>query len=176
MNWFWRRRHVLVDPAFQLQYLKMGLLTAAAIAVPAMFLVVVLVARPIADSDAQRMLVSLAVGMALFVVLYAFLIGLLNVVMTHRVAGAARKLHGRLLDLIEGRWDGEVTLRKSDYLQNLASGLNDLACALRHKRADVGECVARLEALRDRCPEDLRRDLEDVLDRLRRHAPAPAPA
>lgn len=175
MGEHFRRRQILVDPKFQLQYLKLGVLMALMVAVVLFGVVLILMRAQGIPDDVKQVILKLSIGMVGVLVIYSLIIGLLNVVMTHRVSGAARKLHGFILQLIEGAYGEHVGLRDSDYLQNLAAALNDLSDALQERGRGMDEALAQLEALRERVPGDARQTFSELIARLRQSRRLPEP-
>lgn len=75
----------------------------------------------------------------LFVVLLTLFMGLYTILLSHRVAGPAYRISRCVQRMMEGAYDFTVTLRKKDYLKDVASDLNVLLADLRKRQAKVRE-------------------------------------
>lgn len=138
------RRQLVIDRSFQLQYLYIWLAIAVGILLLCGgFYVLVRTTQGRIDPVMSKLLV----GVSVFVVLFSLLMGILSVAMTHRVAGAAFRLEQSLQRLKEGDLDVSFSLRKGDYLQNLAQSLEELKGLFARERRLRLEALAHLERL-----------------------------
>lgn len=141
------RREYLVDRVFQFSSLRLTVVTTL------MYLVVLALSVAVAmlvtqkvevgsasEGDAQRHWII--TGLSLLSL--TALLGVQNILTTHRVAGPARKIAAALLNLQHGVYTQFVTLRKTDYLQDLASALNGLARTLTDRDTAVRQATVEL--------------------------------
>ncbi len=127
------RRTYLIDRGFQLKY-TVSLVVAGAPAV---------VARLLKES-ASTLLVLIS-GVAL---LMALALGLVGVLITHRVAGPIYVISHYVLALSEGRYPNFRPLRKNDELRTFFDCFRSAVEAMRKRELDevtmIAECVDRL--------------------------------
>ncbi|MBI3098463.1 MAG: hypothetical protein HYY93_09520 [Planctomycetes bacterium] len=83
------------------------------------------------------------------------LLGVQTLVLTHRVAGPARKIAEALRRLIRGEYSEFVTLRRSDYLQDLGSALNSLTRTLHDRDHAIGDAVRLVEEAIAHAPPEM---------------------
>lgn len=151
-----RRTTYLVDPQFQFQYLLVWGLTAVVFITAFALAVFVLHQWGAFGGEVEGMFISggyvipFVAGLAAFIVLYALLMGVISLGSTHRVAGAAYRLEQCVSQIARGDYEFTVTLRKKDYLQNIAESLNEMIAVLRRRRASAAQAAERLEALESR--------------------------
>jgi len=135
---------MIVDRAFQMQYVLIwvwvGLGIVATMAV-FYFVVVRLYAQ---NPVIQPMMTRVMGGLALCIVTFCALMGLITTRLTHRVAGAAFNLQRAVDRIHRNKFDEVVRLRPDDYLQGLARLLDELRTSLQVRRA---EALAALQAL-----------------------------
>lgn len=175
-----RRSQVIVDWRFQFSYMWVWILLGTLIAAIMFGGVSFMVSRFEVDPDAKRFLLLVIGSMSGVVVLFSIVMGLLNLVMTHRVAGAAWKIRQCVQRMAAGPFDGQITLRKGDYLQSLADNLNDLNAVLLKRRGEVLEAARQLGALQERWEREgrldagAREEIAQILQRLQQsHASNP---
>jgi hypothetical protein len=159
------RRHVLVDRGFQLKYAL--LMAAAGLAVAAIFglwlhqahaqATALLTQDPEVKGLVERsdhLLLSAFAGIAL---LLAAALGLLGVVITHRVAGPVFVMGHYLQVLAEGRFPRMRTLRKSDELKQFFRVFTDAVEAMKAREARhaavLEDAVRRMREAEGRAPE-----------------------
>ena len=151
-----RRTTFLVDPPFQFQYLLIWGLTAVVFITAFVLAFFVLHGWGALGGEVEGMFISSGYvipfigGLAAFIILYAALMGVISLGSTHRVAGAAYRLEQCVQQIAQGDYECTVTLRKKDYLQNIAGALNALLAGLRQRRALATQTAERLEALESR--------------------------
>jgi hypothetical protein len=149
------RRSFLVDRRLQLRYT--GLLVAAATAVAAVLGAVILYERSAyaalalaCGQPAERGVLAAAGWLAAFVVTVAGLLGVVGVVLTHRVAGPLLYVEGVLRDVAAGRRPRLRPLRQGDELApfyaNVRASLVDLEARERDELAQLQLIVQALAA------------------------------
>ena len=170
---FFVRKKFVVDRQFQLQYLKIFVITSLSVLIIGAGLYYMTRANMDVREETRLLVLKVLGLMSVFVMLYSALMGVLCVALTHRVAGAAWRLEQHLHKIREGSYDEIVKLRKDDYLKNLAAGLNELSALLREDVARRQEAVRNLETLKSVFEKDgpsseaHRQTLTDVIQALR---------
>lgn len=159
------RRHYLVDRAFQLKYALLMALSGMVVA--AVFglwlhqahLQALTLLAPDADTRAlvERSDRLLLIVFAAIAALLAAALGLLGVVITHRVAGPVFVM-GHYLDVLaQGRFPRMRTLRRSDELKGFFRTFLDAVEAMKAREAKhaavLEEAVRRMRAAAARSPE-----------------------
>lgn len=159
------RRHYLLDRGFQLKYAL--LMAAAGLVVAVVFgmwlhqshaQVVALVAQ---DPDTRALVERsdrfLIIAFAGIAALLAAALGLLGVVITHRVAGPVFVMGHYLSVMAQGRFPRMRTLRRGDELKNLFRIFLDAVERLKAREAvhaaELEDAVARMRAALPRAPE-----------------------
>ncbi|MBI5365986.1 MAG: methyl-accepting chemotaxis protein [Planctomycetes bacterium] len=168
-----RRRVFIIDREYQWRYLSTWLIMTLAYVL--IILVVLWVGLQITretsvdpESITVKKLSDLLRYNAIFIILLTFFMGLVTVLLSHRVAGPAYRFCKSLRRMIAGDYNFEVKLRKNDYLQDVATNLNALLARLR----DREEKLKRLDADADRLMEavqgrtDLPQDVREGVERI----------
>lgn len=145
-----RRKTWIVDPATQLRAVF------TVIGIGATFLLFGIVARfwnlrdgsAGLDSDQAGRLALLAD--ALFVVFALGAVGVYVVWLTHRFAGPARVIRTALEGMAEGDFGRRLTLRKRDFLKDVAAAAAEVARTMRADRTAASELVAAVNAALER--------------------------
>lgn len=138
-----RRTIYVVDREFQFRYLTNWIfMTLAFIAL----IIVVLYAglTLLHKVEAEKAFLTLSFMLkanGLFVVLLTIFMGLYTILLSHRVAGPAYRITKCLQRMCEGAYDFSVTLRKKDYLKDVAASLNVLLSDLRKRQARTREAL-----------------------------------
>lgn len=96
----------------------------------------------------------------LFVILLTVFMGLYTILLSHRVAGPAYRLTQCLKKTIRGSYDFTVTLRKKDYLKDVAADMNLLLVDLRKRQAKVKEAIEAVRKARATASPDLAAELD----------------
>lgn len=164
------RRKIVVDRRFQLQYLHIWLAVAVGLVVISVGFYFLSKGVSGGLSRIDPTFVRLMIGMSVFVILFSLLMGLLSVVMTHRVAGAAWRLDQCIRRLSGGDLDVRITLRKGDYLHNLADSLNELRETMKRSREAARELLGLLEEAQASPDGEEGKKIADLCDRLRAFA------
>ncbi|MEK7866847.1 MAG: hypothetical protein AAB434_09215 [Planctomycetota bacterium] len=118
----------------------------------------------------------------LFVVLLTLFMGLYTILLSHRVAGPAYRISRCVQRMCEGAYDFTVTLRKKDYLKDVATDMNVLLADLRKRQAKVRDGleaarIAKAKSAQGGGSADLVADLDRAcaaLEEALRKAEAPA--
>ncbi len=139
------RRLILVDRRFQLQYLYIWLWVGVLMVLLAIGFYFAFARDLVGDRLRDPAIIRLLSGMSGFLVLFSLLMGLLSVVLSHRVAGAAWRLQQILTKLVEGDIEQHIVLRPNDYLQPVAAKLNDLQEKLRRSEQSIVSTLAKVE-------------------------------
>jgi hypothetical protein len=139
------RRLILIDRRFQLQYLYIWLWVGVLMVLLGLGFYFLFAKDLLGDRLRDPAIVRLLSGMSGFLVLFSLLMGLLSVVLSHRVAGAAWRLHQILTRLVEGDVEQRIALRPNDYLQPIAGKLIELQEILRRGETSIATTVARIE-------------------------------
>lgn len=82
-------------------------------------------------------------------ILLTIFLGLVTVLLSHRVAGPAYRLTQSLERILKGDYGFEVRLRRKDYLQGMASQLNLLIVHLRDREEKLKALDAEAQELRE---------------------------
>lgn len=143
-----RRRIYLIDREFQYAYMTTWFLMMLGF-IAAIVLVFAWASR---NAEARFGSTAMMAEMAFLLKRVAFLVicltifmGCFFLLMAHRIAGPAYRLKKCLDRVARGDFDFEVTLRKRDYLKDVADALNGAIRRLRERRD-------RVVSLRDRWP------------------------
>ena len=159
------RRQVLVDRGFQLKYAVVmagaGLVCAAVFGLWVHQAHARAVALLAPDADTRALLArtdrTLLVVLGVVAALLAGALGLLGVVITHRVAGPVFVMGHYLRVLSQGRFPRMRTLRRSDELKTFFQAFIDAVEAMKAREARhaavLEDAVARMEAASSRHPE-----------------------
>lgn len=147
-----RRTIYVVDREFQFRYLTSWIfMTLGYIAL--ILLVLYLGLRHLHRLDPEMALRDLAFVMkanGLFVILLTLFMGLYTILLSHRVAGPAYRICRCLKQMIGGSYDFTVTLRRKDYLKDVAADVNLLLTDLRKRQGKVREGLEAAYAARSR--------------------------
>jgi hypothetical protein len=139
------RRRLLVDRKFQLQYLYIWLWVGVLMVLLGLAFYFIFARDLLGERIQDPAFVKLMIGMSGFLVAFSLAMGILSVILSHRVAGAAYRLDVVLRKLVEGDLEQRIALRPGDYLQNLAAGLSELQELVRRSEHSVAETVAKLD-------------------------------
>lgn len=137
----YKRRRLIVNPAFQYRFvgimlLVLFLLTAGALASVYLSLWMTLQTFDVAKEPlavAQLSTVGLLATVQLLVL--APVVIWIGIRLTHKVAGPLVRIHAALQQMAQGDFNVRLTLRKGDSLVELAEAINVLADALRARRS-----------------------------------------
>jgi hypothetical protein len=167
------RRHYLVDRGFQLKYAL--LMAVAGLVVAAVFglwlhqahaqATALLAPDPETRALVERSDRLLLVAFAVIAVLLAAALGLLGVVITHRVAGPVFVMGHYLEVLARGRFPRMRTLRRSDelkaFFRTFIGAVDDMKIREAKHTAVLEDAVQRMRAAVARSP-----DLQPAIDAL----------
>ena len=167
------RRHYLVDRGFQLKYALV--MAAAGLAVACVFglwlhqvhaqATAILAPDPETRALVERSDRLLLAAFALIAVLLAAALGLLGVVITHRVAGPVFVMGHYLEVLAQGRFPRMRTLRRSDelklFFRTFLDAVDDMKIREARHAAVLEEAVQRMRAAAVSVPE-----LQPAIDAL----------
>ena len=155
---FGRRRQLLVNRRFQYRSMLLSVYTAflplVAFNVLGYFhsrTVTTLTATAAPHLKEQIMMQQRATLLSYlgFTVLFIIGIGWLKLLESHRTAGPAYRLSRSLEHVRDGRYDLTVSLRKTDYLGEVADKFNEALQTIRHREAleiaELNEIVRSLE-------------------------------
>lgn len=154
-----RRTHYIVDRLYQRRIVHNVLrLVTAGIALAAVNLLIIdyyagFLRETFGEivNASPAVLVSTSLYLLLWVVLSYLTLHIFLVVFSHRIAGPEHKIRSILAGIRKGDLDFKVTLRKKDYLQDLASDLNLTGISLRES---ANELETELRALREALGRD----------------------
>ena len=132
--WIWRRQYV-IDRPLQMGiagYLAAGLGGVALLCAAALY--VFLGGQAVPGLDPLRRF--LLVANATYFILAAGILTLLTILLTHRFAGPAFVMKGAIDGMLEGDFGKRLSLRKKDYLKELAASIDLLRHTwVRHEQA-----------------------------------------
>ena len=134
--WIWRRQYV-IDRPLQMGiagYLAAGLGGVALLCAAALY--VFLGGQAVPGLDPLRRF--LLVANATYFILAAGILTLLTILLTHRFAGPAFVMKGAIDGMLEGDFGKRLSLRKKDYLKELAASID----LLRHTWVRHEESIA----------------------------------
>lgn len=84
----------------------------------------------------------------IFLIVNGIVVGLVFILLTHKVAGPLYRLQRNMADLRDGKMPRKMTLRKNDELTYMADSFNDMAGALREAaESDVSDLGSVAEGL-----------------------------
>ncbi len=157
-----RRTIYVVDREFQFRFLTNWIfMTLAFIAL--IIVVVVAGAHLLQGVSTQQAFSTLSFMLkmnGLFVILLTVFMGLYTILLSHRVAGPAYRVSQCLKKMIVGSYDFTVTLRKKDYLKDVAADMNLLLVDLRKRQAKVREALEAARKARATASPDLAAELD----------------
>lgn len=157
-----RRTIYVVDRDFQFRYLTNWIfMTIAFIAL--IVGVVMAGAHLLHGVSSQQAFSTLSFMLkmnGLFVILLTVFMGLYTILLSHRVAGPAYRLTQCLKRMIGGSYGFTVTLRKKDYLKDVAADMNLLLVDLRTRQAKVKEALEAARRAKATAPPDLAAELD----------------
>lgn len=132
-----QRKRLVVDKKWQLSVTAgIGGFALAAGVLCLLGTYVLSIADPVDRLSGQEMaMLALAVTGGYFAIVITFLV-VAAIRITHRVAGPALVIGRALAALREGRYDSRLTLRKGDYLQEVAAEAKRLTEQLQRQRDD----------------------------------------
>ncbi|MHC4607610.1 MAG: hypothetical protein ACYTAF_11900 [Planctomycetota bacterium] len=140
----YRRRQMVVDRPFQFRFLFLCLSVAiAVIAFVCFFIFVMSVAT--SSTWVQQLNTRLLVGFGIFIVLNGLVLGLVSIVLTHRVAGPTFRLNQCLDSLLQGDLEVRIQVREKDYLQDVTDKLSKLRDVIKAERGAIKEALSELE-------------------------------
>lgn len=152
---FRKRTRFFVDRKFQGRFLALWLMTAFWLVFALGFLYLAGTwlylrhqANPATWSDAEyrRAVQFFVAANVVFVVLLVALVGVLSVLHSHRIAGAAYRIKADLARIRGGDSTLHIHLRKTDFLQDVADEVNETVAHFRHRIRDQER---RLEIAKD---------------------------
>ncbi|MEM6960518.1 MAG: hypothetical protein AAF550_02095 [Myxococcota bacterium] len=108
-------------------------------------------------------------GVVGFITILCLLLGIMGILVTHRVVGPAYKIERLINEVIEGKLTVRGHLRRGDELQSLFEAFSNMVVSLRERQQDeVDALTEAIQTVRDKgmADEDLERIIE-VRDRMR---------
>lgn len=143
-----RRRRYVVDSRMQLSVTMqlVGVLAAVAV-LYALAVLVFLSDDAVASLSSGEMRQYLLRANVIYFVLAAAILGVLTIMLTHRVAGPAFVLERAVKGMTEGDYGQRLTLRRRDYLQSLAATLDRFRTHLLEDAHEREEALERLSEL-----------------------------
>jgi len=120
------------------------------------------------EMDANDVTQLLLKANAIYFVVSAFVLGTLMILLTHRFAGPGFVIERAVRNMLEGKYDSRIKLRKRDYMQSVAAAveklrvrlkgqdeaLRDLRACLEEKDVEgAREILARLSGSEEKQPE-----------------------
>ncbi len=137
----YRRRIWVVNPA--LQYRFTGILLAAIVvmwagALASVYLAIWITLRTFdipSNSSAVTQLGLVGIIVTVELLLIAPIVTWVGIRWTHRVAGPLVRIKWALEQMVQGRFDLHITLRKGDALVDVADAINRLAASLHTRRS-----------------------------------------
>ena len=149
-----RRRVFVIDREYQWRYLSTWLIMTLGYVL--IILVVLFVGLRITretstnpDSLTAQQLANLLWYNGAFVILLTIFLGLLTVLLSHRVAGPAYRLTQSLKRMLKGDFGFQIKLRRKDYLQDVASHMNQLIFDMRARQETLVAMDAEADRLKD---------------------------
>jgi hypothetical protein len=169
-----RRRQYIVDRTFQLgvTYTVLGVIATVGFLYLAGLWILpdAESLRGAAPTTIRTLLVGTHAG---YLILTLGSLAVISIILTHRIAGPAMVLRKAVRSLQAGVFDPRLTLRKRDYLHDLAADLSALASHLRERDARMIAAIADVQGHLDRSELDL---AIDALARCKAAAESGAPA
>ena len=166
-----QRKIYIIKRAFQLRYIFIVLIfiiiTAALSSVVTYLAIFPYLSEKLANVYPQGRLIILlrnANAKALLSILFVFPVAVwFSVILSHRIAGPWYRLEMSLQDLARGDLSHDISLRKNDELQSLATSLNKVIQNLREvARENIGYAAEIDEAVR--CiDQELHKELIDAM-------------
>ena len=145
MKWIFRRRRYLVERRFQLKFAGMILLFMFVVALFCSFTIYyniwMLLGEKLANVYPQGRLVGILrqANFDLFkrLLLIAPLVGILAIVLSHRIAGPIFRIKKTLDEIIQGDYGKRLYLRNTDELKDVAESINKIVELLEKKKNKV---------------------------------------
>jgi signal transduction histidine kinase len=135
------RRHWLVNPPLQYQFIGVMLLVLLLLtigALGAVYLALWLTLETFGlgqDAIAVAQLSTVGLLVTLELLLLSPLVVWVGIRLTHRVAGPLVRINAAVQQMARGDYNVHITLRDGDALVELADALNQLAASLRSRRS-----------------------------------------
>ena len=167
----WKRRSYIVD-RFQLAITGQLLAVSAGLGLLYFLALAILPGEEaMASMEAIEARNAMLRANLIYFVLGAAVMGMVALVLTHRLAGPARVLRVAIAGMRHGDFDRRLRLRKRDYLQDLAVELERFRNGLIESQREREHLLAEL----DRCLRENRADAaRELVDRMKAHRTAGA--
>ena len=158
------RRKILIEPGFQLALGGTTMLLLLAYGAIVVFSVVYpisefmdLLPATTLNAEIKSRILSAPFPVWPVLLVIVLLAGLQAVALSHRVAGPTFRFRRAIREMAAGRYQQPLTLRKYDYLKEVADGLAHLGDSLHHRREALVGGLAGLRAELEQHRELLRR-------------------
>lgn len=134
-----RRKKYIVNPAFQVRYIGIILLTVFVVALVCILTTfhssVTLLGEKLGNVYPQGRLVTTLQQVSLIIVLRVIFVipfvVLAGVILSHKIAGPAYRIERTLRQIGKGNFNARMNLRKYDELQGIAEAINEMAADLK---------------------------------------------
>ncbi|MBI2933293.1 MAG: hypothetical protein HYY16_16740 [Planctomycetes bacterium] len=160
-----RRRNFVIDLPFQLSYAHLW--AWAAVIVIALFGWAYYCASYLLVPETGSIMVQFMIGIGVFFLLFCFLMGVVTLRKTHRVAGAAFSIERSLRRLRNNDLETPVQLRRGDYLKEVAQAFDDLRVNLLRRRSHVLMAIQEMERVSKNLSGGQRVSLEQAVEHLK---------
>ncbi len=163
------RRKLLVEPKIQLAVGGTTMLLLIAYGAIVVFSVIysisefmdLLPATPL-NAELKSRILAAPYPVWPVILVIVLLAGLQAVALSHRVAGPTFRFRRAIREMAAGKYQQPLTLRKHDYLKEVADGLAHLGDSLHHRREALLSGLASLRAEVEQHREFLRRGEADA--------------
>ncbi|NRA43400.1 MAG: hypothetical protein HRU09_00445 [Oligoflexales bacterium] len=161
----------LVNRDFQMRYTK----SAVVIGLVSTFLTSVVILYPLYQFQILRipkfLPIPILFAMILAAVINIAIIGVMGILMTHRIAGPMYSLVRSMRVVSLGRFNGTMRLRNDDDLKFVVRNFNDMTAALRSLTEDDLQTIKNELGMLDRLKQDeqveeLKKNLQDFCEKL----------
>ena len=161
----------LVNRDFQMRYTK----SAVVIGLVSTFLTSVVILYPLYQFQILRipkfLPIPILFAMILAAVINIAIIGVMGILMTHRIAGPMYSLVRSMRVVSLGRFNGTMRLRNDDDLKFVVRNFNDMTAALRSLTTDDLQTIKNELGMLDRLKEDelvveLKKNLQGYCEKL----------
>ena len=167
------RRKIVVDTKLQTYYLTTWLILSFVVIGLMSAFVIIYKVMPARHQDpvVTHNLNTLLLANAIFLILYAVMLGLQALIHSHRIAGAATHIKNVLEAVDQGDWSRRIHLRRKDYLKGVAERINHMIDGIEARKASFLEVAQEIEALKEAIegneavPEELRNRCREIAKR-----------
>lgn len=157
-----RRRFRIINRQLQIPFLIVWGITAVCILGMAAG-AILFYRHYVPETELDPLVVRAVLTILVFMQMFCLFMGVLTIRLTQKIAGPALRLERELRDLVRGKRDVHVVLRKGDSMVPLAEAINELAENLRDRKDTLRRALETL-GREQNLPEEARRKLAHLVE------------